>query len=458
MSSAERFKDFSEHTELDLAGLAQIREGEEIRVRIREDDTDEKYLKTLQLIPLEEFAVGLGGAHPEEEKTVELDEVDRLVAPLEIGKNAAAVAALKKVILEAKSPAVEDEDLDTVQRLIPVPMRPRGEYMETVDRLVRRPSRHTSRVIPPPSSPLFDSDFVPDDEELRRRYLLAEAVGGYERLHDFLNVYSPGLNLAKRYSEKVEIGALAHDEARAIKEYQATIRASLDCAHEYLTHNSLDDFSPAEVHELHELLTLAAQRDKEITRILGAHLIHEVRRAVNRLNEFALKIHSVERTFTGIFLVDSEVMFIPPEELIECVNTIFDAVGNSYFADNIDGVLLLAARNLLIEVVAFFSYYGKHQIYNLFQRSGSTLNIAAVTFRIRSEIRSLFAACQQDNRLVLTRVMQDAEREFEISVEAIQGEAERNAIEQVERITVPTGVVSTKRKSWLRRIVEKIFV
>jgi hypothetical protein len=56
----------------------------------------------------------------------------------------------------------------------------------------------------------------------------------------------------------------------------------------------------------------------------------------------------------------------------------------------------------------------------------------AVTARIRSEIRRLFEACKRDNRLVLTRVMRDAEREFEISVEAIQEEAVSIAFEQVK--------------------------
>ncbi|MCH9673688.1 MAG: hypothetical protein K0U93_19770 [Gammaproteobacteria bacterium] len=456
MPQAQPSTDRSVESELDIPGLARVRYGEEVVVTLPTDDGPDKYLKTLQLIPIDDIVID--DQAREEEQTVELDEVDRLVAPLEIGKNAAAVAALKKVILEAKEPPKEDDDLDTVQRLIPAPLKPKLrprphqtlDYVETADRLIRR---RPSRVVPPPSGAIFDSDFVPDDEELRSRYLLAEAVGGYETLHDFLNVYSPGLNLARRYADKVEFNALARAEVCEIEAYQATVRSSLDCAHEYLTQHTLEGFSAEEVHELHDLLTLAAQRDKEITRILGAHLIHEVRHAVLRLNEFSIKIHSVERTFTGIFLVDSEVMFIPPEELIDCVNTIFDAVGNAYFAKNVDGVLLLAARNLLIEVVAFFSYYGKHQIYNLFQRSGSSLNIAAITFRIRSEIRSLFTACKQDNRLVLTRVMQDAERDFEISIEAIQCEAEINAVREVERIMPPPISANPAKKTLLQRLM-----
>ena len=97
-----------------------------------------------------------------------------------------------------------------------------------------------------------------------------------------------------------------------------------------------------------------------------------------------------------------------------------------------DGVLLLAARNLLIDVCAFYAYYGKHQIYNLIEKGGSNVSVATVTARIRREIQTLFEACQQDNRLILTRIMQDAQRDFELSVNAIQVEAEESAVQAVK--------------------------
>jgi hypothetical protein len=144
----------------------------------------------------------------------------------------------------------------------------------------------------------------------------------------------------------------------------------------------------------------------------------------------------VEKSIDGIFLVDSEVMFIPGNEIIGIVNTLFDAVGNAHLSKNVDGVMLLAARNLLIEVVSFFSYYGKNQIYSALRKSGSTVSTQLITRRIRFEIQKLFEACKKNNRLVLTRVMKDAEREFEISVEAIQHEAEDHAVEAV-RLLIP---------------------
>ena len=132
-------------------------------------------------------------------------------------------------------------------------------------------------------------------------------------------------------------------------------------------------------------------------------------------------------------MVDSEVLFIPTLDLINCVNIIFSAVGNPYLAENVDGVLLLAARNLLIEAVSFYSYYGKERIYNLVNHQ-STVSNAVITHHIRKEIHTLFKACEADNKLVLKRIMQDAEKQFEISVEAIQMEAESNAVAVVREM------------------------
>ncbi len=200
-----------------------------------------------------------------------------------------------------------------------------------------------------------------------------------------------------------------------------------------------------------------AARDREITRILGTHLMHEIEAAVRRLAELSLKIHSVEHTVSGIFLVDSEVMFIPTNELIRCVNTLFEGLGNPHLAREIDGVTLLAARNLLIEVVAFFSYYGKHQIYNLVSRHRGRNTTVAITYRIRSEIRKLFEACKRDNKLVLTRVVENAERDFELSVEAIQQEAEASAVAAVIRILPPEAPPRVAApRSWMRRVLGRL--
>lgn len=54
-----------------------------------------------------------------------------------------------------------------------------------------------------------------------------------------------------------------------------------------------------------------------------------------------------------------------------------------------------------------------------------------IAHQIREEIKKLFAACQSENRLVRKRVINDVEREFEISVDSIREAAERTAVEAV---------------------------
>ena len=238
-----------------------------------------------------------------------------------------------------------------------------------------------------------------------------------------------------------------------LEDHHAEITEALKSAGHFLNQQEVRQFSLEEIEELHELLTTASERAKEINRILGTHLMHEIEKAVQRLNGYMEKIRSVERTVSGIFLVDSEVMFLPTIELIETVNTIFRGLGNPYLAEKVDGVMLLAARNLLIEVVSFYSYYGKYQIYNLFQKGGSSVSLSAITQRVRREIRQLFKACKAGNKLVLTRVMENAERDFELSVEAIQAAAEESAMAAV-KVFIPMDEpkMPEKKKSWLGKL------
>jgi hypothetical protein len=387
---------------LDLPALAQIRPGDKVRVQAIPEAIDQLYEQTVHLLPV----------------------VDRRQQPRrEDGATSPSV-----------SPGAP-------------PNTPNEVSQERRTGRRRRPSS-----LIPPADAALSLEFVPDTEVLRERFLLAEAVGGYQTLHDLLNVHSRGLALIRRYEEKVHEGALSAVQVATLEHYQAQMRLALERANGYLARQTLEQFSRGEIHELHDLLTMAATRDKQLTRVLGAHLIHEIEAALHRLNELTLKIQSVEQSLTGIFLVDSEVMFIPTNELIKTVNTIFSAVGNPYLSRNIDGVMLLAARNLLIQVVGFYSYYGKHQIYNLFQRGGASTSITAVTLRIRREIRKLFEACQKDNKLVLTRVMENSAREFDLSVEAIQHEAEEIAIAAVRRIIPPPPVAPVSKRTWWRRV------
>jgi len=145
-------------------------------------------------------------------------------------------------------------------------------------------------------------------------------------------------------------------------------------------------------------------------------------------------------------------MYIPEEELAASINMIFRGVGNPHLVNNIDGVLLLAARNVLIEVVSFYAYYGKHQIYQLF-KVNSAVDRQRVTLRIRNEIRKILRACKEDNKLVLTRVMAKEEEQLDMSIEAIMREAEKSAVEAVIRIMpAEAPPPAPRRKKWYQRL------
>jgi len=306
----------------------------------------------------------------------------------------------------------------------------------------------------PAHVPAEGERYIPENEDLRRVYLFAEAVGGYEALNDLTSKHSPGHSLSRRYGEKARVTALSEEEVRIVEEYRRQLTDALKSANHYLRATQLRDFTLAELHELYEILKSARARSQELSQILGIHLIHQIESAVQRLHDIREQIRTVERTVSGIFLVKSEVMFIPTEELIRCVNTIFKAVGNPYVANNVDGVLLLAGRNLLIDVMSFYSYYGKQQIYGLFARGGAPVRPEVVTMHIRHEIHKLFRAVTAENKLMLTRVMKDVEREFELSVEAIQQEATQQAFEQV-KVFLPREepLRPPMRKHWLKRVL-----
>jgi len=187
------------------------------------------------------------------------------------------------------------------------------------------------------------------------------------------------------------------------------------------------------------------------------HLIYEIEMSVRQLYAFQENIRTVKRSIDGIFLVDSEVMFMPTNDLVRIVNNLFKAVGNPFVAEHIDGIMLLAARNLLIYAVSFYSYYGKQQIYTVFKRNNATVNRSMITHHIRSEIKKLFRACTTENRLVLKRVMNDAEREFEISVDSIHAEAERSAVAVVNQLIPEPPVPPPPPKTLLQRISHWLF-
>lgn len=294
---------------------------------------------------------------------------------------------------------------------------------------------------------------APDDSELRKVFIFAEILGGYDAFNDLTRTDSPRYSMSQRYGREVMERELTEMELVQLEEYYDALKQAIENAKEFYRETKLRGLSAAEMNELYGLVLNARGKTKEITEIIGKHLIRQIEKAVARLNEIRLKALQVEPTVSGVFLVDDEVMFIPVNELTDAITTIFKGVGNPYLAGNIDGVLLLAARNLLIEVVSFYSYYGKHQIYQLFKHQ-QTADRQRIIVRIRNEIRKILRACKEDNKLVLTRIMAKEEEQLDLSIEAIQKEAEKGAVDAVIRIMPPVEPTPPPppKKSWLKRL------
>ena len=310
------------------------------------------------------------------------------------------------------------------------------------------------------TAPALPADrFIPRHRDLRSRFFFAEALGGYDILNDVIDRHAAMLRHSSKCEGKLRLQALSEGELRRLEEYHEHLQLALRHAHQYLLDNSTLEFSAEELRELHELLRNARDRVNHLTSIIGAHLIHEIELAVQRLHEYHAKIRQVQKSVCGIFLIDKEVMFIDTHELIHCITTVFKGVGNPYLADNIDGMLLLAARNLLIEVISFYSYYGKEQVYSLFKKRRGGISPHVITYHIRQEIRLLFDACQQDNKLVLTRVMQSAQRDFELSIEAISQEAEERAVDKVNDLFPVQQATTTPlpKRRWWQRLLQRLW-
>ncbi|MSR14843.1 MAG: hypothetical protein EXR86_09845 [Gammaproteobacteria bacterium] len=301
-------------------------------------------------------------------------------------------------------------------------------------------------------------EYLPEHADLRQRFLFAETIGSYGAVHDLLNGYSPAYQIFSTARDCASLARLNAREVDVLEAYRDQIHEALEHASRYLLENLTHGFTDDELRALNDILREARQRFDEVNTVLGINLIRAVEQAVVSLHQLSNTIETVESRVDGSFWVDSEVMFIPTNHLIQIVNTIFAAVGNPYVAKHIDGILLLAGRNLLIRVVSFYAYYGRQQIYSTVKRNSASVNRAAIAHYIRTEIRGLFKACKTGNQLVLKRVMATAEQQFEISMEALRLEAEASALEAVESWLPqePPPPIPT-RPSWYQRVAHWLF-
>ncbi len=69
-------------------------------------------------------------------------------------------------------------------------------------------------------------------------------------------------------------------------------------------------------------------------------------------------------------------------------------------------------------------------------------------------IRKILNACKEDNKLVLTRIMEQEEERLDLSIEAIQREAEQQAVDAVVNILPleESRPPEQKKKSWVKRL------
>ncbi len=222
-----------------------------------------------------------------------------------------------------------------------------------------------------PESPLAAVRFIPQEKDLRSRFKFAEALGSYSTLNSLLDRYAPAYQLTRALEESSIVAEISAPEIRMLEEYRDQIELALNHASEHLTAHAMCEFSSDELQELNAILREARDRFRAIETVLGMRLIYDVEQSLQTLYDLREKIQTVQRTISGIFIVDSEIMFMPANDLIRIVDGIFKAIGNPFVVEHIDGTMLLAARNLLIQVVSFYSYYGREQIYRVFEKSPS---------------------------------------------------------------------------------------
>lgn len=296
-------------------------------------------------------------------------------------------------------------------------------------------------------------EIAPKDSELRQVFVFAEILGGYDAFNELVRENSPAGQVSERFQEVVNERELTPRELMQLESYHQGLSQSVNNAKTYYRESKLKGLTLEEMNELYAMVTRARDIAHEINAVIGKHLILRMESAIAELNAIRLKSLSVEQTLSGVFLVDDEVMFIPVGELQEAVGMIFKGVGNPYLAKHADGVMLLAARNLIIEVVSFFAYYGKAQIYQLFKQ-GQTVDRKRMALRIRAEIKKLLETCRADNKLVLTRIMDKEAQQLDLSIEAIRREAEKQAVDIVSRLIpdAPPAPPPAAKKNWLQKM------
>lgn len=72
--------------------------------------------------------------------------------------------------------------------------------------------------------------YVSQNDTLRKVYLFAEALGGYEALNDLSSKYSPRNILSQRCRKKAKVAVLEPHEVQIVEDYHRQLGDSLKSA------------------------------------------------------------------------------------------------------------------------------------------------------------------------------------------------------------------------------------
>ena len=143
------------------------------------------------------------------------------------------------------------------------------------------------------------------------------------------------------------IAEISPREIQILEEYRDQIESALRHVSEHLHEYSVSEFSADELQELNDIRHEARDRFHVIETIIGKRLIHDAEQSLQALHQIYGKIQTVQGTISGVFIVDSEIMFMSSKDLLKGVENIFEALENPFVVEHIDETILLAARNLL---------------------------------------------------------------------------------------------------------------
>jgi len=153
--------------------------------------------------------------------------------------------------------------------------------------------------------------FIPQEKDLRSRFKFAEALGSYSTLNSLLDRYAPAYQLTRAIDEPSLIAEISPREIRILEEYRDQIESALHHVSEHLYEYSVSEFSADELQELNDILHEARDRLHVSETVIGMRLIHDVEQSLQALHQIYGKIQPVQGTISGVFIVDSEIMFMP---------------------------------------------------------------------------------------------------------------------------------------------------